>query len=66
MVAKMPDFEEMNKAVHTAMLSYDNRCKMCSLEHVEDSGEFTDIMISDILYTPVSYTHLTLPTNREV
>ena len=47
----MPDFQEMNKAVHSAMASYDNRCKTCSVQHVEDSGEFINIIISDILYT---------------
>jgi len=47
----MPDFEEMKKAIQSAMSSYDNRCNICSLEHVADSGEFIDIMISNDLYT---------------
>ena len=57
--AKQNIFSENNTAVATKLSSYDYYCL--------GSPDRFEIAIYEMgLCTPVSYTHLTLPTNREV
>ena len=62
---------EKEKAVATCDMcasTLKNRGQACSITGVsnQQAVDETDVVILAIPFKPVSYTHLTLPTNREV